>query len=103
LQTPDKASSAQAAYVRFPGVYQKEFEPWNDSTLVRLLRSSSPEKISGVTTPMGSFRPFALTLGLIAVYGCGGKAEHKNVCPIDGQPPEEEPTLVDRQCGDDTA
>lgn len=30
----------------------------------------------------------ALLLSLIIAVGCGKETEHKNVCPIDGQPPE---------------
>src|SRR4029077_1073700 len=70
----------------------------NDSTLVRLLRIVMPEKMLGVTTSMACFRGFAMTFILVAVYGCGGEAEHKNVCPIDGAPPEWSKPMSDNNC-----
>ena len=45
-------------------------------------------KIPAVTIPKNLLVFLALLLSLVATGGCEGQGEHKNVCPIDGQPPE---------------
>src|SRR5580700_1482788 len=55
------------------------------------------DKICDLTAPH-LFQRIALILGLFAVCGCGGKAEHKNVCPIDGQLPEWSKPIDAKNC-----
>jgi hypothetical protein len=51
-----------------------------------------------VTNSVRLFQRLALILCFIAACGCGGKVERKNVCPIDGQPPEWSKPVDARNC-----
>jgi hypothetical protein len=56
--------------------------------LFRLQRLSPPDRKRAVTSPKHLFLLLALLLSLMGAGGCEKKSEHKNVCPIEGQPPE---------------
>ena len=55
---------------------------------LELLHSFPSAKISAVISLNNLPVCFALLIILLATGGCGGQRQDKNVCPIDGQPPE---------------
>ena len=85
-----KSTSTVTAFIRGGGLLRRSART--------LLDPAPSEKIRSVTSPKGLFQSFFLTIGLIAVCGCGGRAEHKNVCPIDGQPPEWSKPIDAKSC-----